>query len=194
MAIAFAITFLLVLFWGAKEAEEGAAEQYTGSEKTAEQPGMPENRAETEIVSPLDGEAVPLSEVPDPTFAQEMLGKGIAIRPSGNTVCSPVDGKVTMIFPTRHAVGLESEDGAELLIHIGLDTVQLEGKYFTAAVCDGQKVKKGDPLITCDLDKVVEAGYQTITPVIVTNTDLYTEITPLASGRVKTGDALLKIR
>lgn len=180
MAIAFVITFLLVLFWGAKEAEKGA----------------PENRAqvETEIMSPLNGEAVPLSEVPDPTFAQEMLGKGIAIRPSGNTVCSPVDGKVTMIFPTRHAVGLESEDGAELLIHIGLDTVQLEGKYFTAAVCDGQKVKKGDPLITCDLEKIAEAGYQTITPVIVTNTDLYTEITPLASGRVKTGDALLKIR
>lgn len=216
MVIAFAVTFLLVMFWGFEEVPEDTADESgenTADGRSDENAGEAsaadgrnhENageasaaagcgRGEEILVSPASGKAVPLSEVPDPTFAQEMLGKGIAICPESNEICSPVNGTVSMVFPTKHAVGLESEDGAEILIHIGLDTVQLDGKYFTAAVKDGQRVQKGDLLITCELDKIKEAGYPTITPVIVTNTDRYTEICALAEGPVRTGDEILKIQ
>ena len=194
MVISFIVTFLLVWFWGFEEPEQP-------EETKKEEPVKADNAAERKnekdtqiIVSPAKGEVVALSEVPDATFAEEMLGKGVAIKLEGNEICSPVDGKVESIFPTNHAIGLVADSGAEILIHIGLDTVQLDGKFFEAKVEAGQRIKKGDLLIRCELEKIQEAGYQTITPVIVTNTDDYTEVEALNLGKTEPGMELIRVR
>lgn len=187
MVIAFIMTFLLVLFWGYKDVQ--TAEE----EKTTEVSESKQHISQI-ISSPAKGEAVPLTEVPDPTFAEGMLGQGVAIRLNDHNIYAPVSGRVASIFHTKHAIGLKSKDGAEILIHIGLDTVQLNGKYFTAKVQEGQEVKKGDLLITCDLEKIAAAGYETITPVIVSNTDDYKTISALAKGMVEPGTDLIQIQ
>ena len=145
------------------------------------------------IASPLNGEIVPLKEVKDETFASEMMGKGIAINPTEGKVVSPINGTVKMIFKTKHAIGLKSEDGAEILIHIGMDTVQLDGKHFTAHVKDGDKVKVGDTLVEFDMDAIKKEGYELITPVIITNTMDYLEIIQKEIKSVNTGDTLITI-
>lgn len=145
------------------------------------------------IASPLNGEIVPLKEVKDETFASEMMGKGIAINPTEGKVVSPINGTVKMIFKTKHAIGLKSEDGAEILIHIGMDTVQLDGKYFAAHVKDGDKVNVGDTLVEFDMDAIKKEGYELITPVIITNTMDYLEIIPKEIKSVNTGDTLITI-
>lgn len=145
------------------------------------------------IASPLNGEIVPLKEVKDETFASEMMGKGIAINPTEGKVVSPINGTVKMIFKTKHAIGLKSEDGAEILIHIGMDTVQLDGKYFTAHVKDGDKVNVGDTLVEFDMDAIKKEGYELITPVIITNTMDYLEIIQKEIKSVNTGDTLITI-
>ena len=123
------------------------------------------------IASPLNGEIVPLTEVKDETFASEMMGKGVAINPTEGKVVSPINGTVQMIFKTKHAIGLKSEDGAEILIHIGMDTVQLDGKHFTAHVKDGDKVKIGDTLVEFDMDAIKKEGYELITPCLLYTSD-----------------------
>ena len=132
-----------------------------------------EEQAEKIIAAPVSGKAVPMSEVSDPTFSQEILGKGAAIIPSEGKIVAPADGLVTMVFDTKHALSVQTESGAELIIHIGLDTVQLKGQYFEAHVKAGDKVKKGDLLLEFDMDKIKAAGYSLETPVLITNhTDL----------------------
>ena len=121
------------------------------------------------IYAPLAGQAVPVTEVPDPTFAEGMLGDGIAIIPTEGKVYAPCDATVDMMFTTGHAVSLVGDNGAEILIHVGLETVGLEGKPFTVHVENGQKVKKGDLMIEVDLEAVKAAGLNTITPVLVCN-------------------------
>lgn len=145
------------------------------------------------IASPLNGEIVPLTEVKDETFASEMMGKGIAINPTEGKVVSPINGTVQMIFKTKHAIGLKSEDGAEILIHIGMDTVQLDGKHFTAHVKDGDKVKVGDTLVEFDMDAIKKEGYELITPVIITNTIDYLEIVPKEIKSVNAGEDIITI-
>ena len=145
------------------------------------------------IASPLKGNIVPLNEVKDETFASEMMGKGIAINPTEGKVVSPINGTVQMIFKTKHAIGLKSEDGAEILIHIGMDTVQLDGKHFTAHVKDGDKVKVGDTLVEFDMNAIKNEGYELITPVIITNTIEYLEIVPKDIKSVNTGETLITI-
>ena len=145
------------------------------------------------ISSPLKGEVVPLTEVKDETFASEMMGKGIAINPTEGKVVSPINGTVQMIFKTKHAIGLKSEDGAEILIHIGMDTVQLDGKHFTAHVKDGDKVKVGDTLVEFDMDAIKKEGYELITPVIITNTIDYLEIVPKEIKSVNAGEDIITI-
>ena len=130
-------------------------------------------KAKKQILAPAEGKCVPMSEVNDPTFSQEILGKGIAIIPAVGKVYAPADGEVTMVFETKHALSVKTSDGAELIIHIGLDTVNLQGKYFNAHVAAGDKVKAGDLLMEFDIDKIKEAGYDVITPVIVCNTPDY---------------------
>ena len=125
------------------------------------------------VYAPMAGEAVAISEVPDPTFSSGMMGNGIAIQPVSGKVCSPVNGTVDMMFDTGHAVTLVSDNGIEILIHVGLETVGLEGKPFQVKVTNGQKVKKGDVLMIADLEAIKAAGLPTITPVLICNTDDY---------------------
>ncbi len=145
------------------------------------------------IASPMKGEILPLNEVKDETFASEMMGKGVAIKPVDGKVVSPINGTVETIFKTKHAIGLKSEDGTEILIHIGMDTVQLEGKHFKAYVKDGDKVKIGDTLIEFDKEAIKKEGYELITPVIVTNTNDYLEVLARGVKKVNTGDAIISI-
>lgn len=146
------------------------------------------------IYAPISGEAVESKEINDPTFAEEMLGKGMAIRPLEGKVYAPADGTVTMIFETKHAISITTKEGAELLIHIGLDTVSLKGKYFTAHVAENASVKKGDLLLAFDKEAIEAAGYDTISPVIVCNTDAYQSIRRIAAETVKAGDPILELK
>ncbi len=145
------------------------------------------------IAAPLSGAVVPLKEVNDPTFAEEILGKGVAVRPSEGVVVSPVNGTIVSIFDTGHAVGLRSEDGAEVLIHVGLDTVNLKGKYFSVKKSSGDAVKVGDVILEFDREAIEAEGYDVITPVIISNHFNYGTVETLASGTVKTGEALLEL-
>ncbi|MEC3884452.1 PTS glucose transporter subunit IIA [Halobacillus sp. HZG1] len=125
------------------------------------------------VASPLTGKKVALEEVPDPVFSQKMMGEGIAVEPKDGEVLSPVEGTIVQLFPTKHAVGLETKSGAEILIHIGLETVAMDGEGFEAFVSQGDKVKVGDKLISFDLDLVKEKAKSTVTPIIVTNSDVF---------------------
>ena len=145
------------------------------------------------LYSALDGTAIPLSQVNDATFASEVLGKGIAVNPAKGEVVAPCDATVETVFDTKHAVGLSTESGMELLIHIGINTVELGGKYYTAHVKDGDRVKKGQLLISFDMDKIKEAGYDVTTPLIVTNTDDYRDVKALHEGPVTPADKVLEI-
>ena len=145
------------------------------------------------MASPLKGKVIPLNQVKDGAFASEILGKGCAIVPSEGILCSPVDGKVATLFPTLHAVGIVSNDGAEILMHIGLDTVQLEGKGFKAFVAQGDTVKKGQKLIEFDIDQIKAAGYSVETPVVVTNSAQYLDILVQNVDEVERQDHLLSI-
>lgn len=146
------------------------------------------------IVAPIEGNAISLEEVGDGVFSEGMLGKGVAIEPAVGRAVSPVDGVVSTVFDTKHAVGLTSDNGVEVLIHIGLDTVKLNGKHFATHVKAGDKVKAGDLLVEFDIEKIKEAGYPTVTPVIVTNTDSYEEVEAIAKGVVKEKDKLISVR
>ena len=145
------------------------------------------------IAAPMAGTAVPLEDVPDPTFSQGILGKGAAVRPSEGRVLAPADGTIDVMFDTGHAVSMTTTDGAEVLIHVGINTVQLNGQHYKACCKAGDKVKKGDLLISFDLDAIRAAGYLCTTPLIVCNTDDYATVRPLASGAVAPGQDLLRV-
>lgn len=145
------------------------------------------------LYAPLAGTVVPLSEVPDEAFAGGALGDGVAFEPSVGTLYAPCDGTVETLFDTLHAVTLRSEDGAEILLHIGLDTVQLGGNHFTAKVSSGQTVKKGDALISFDPEAIRKAGYRTVTPMVICNQDELGAVRVTAKGTVRTGDEVLRI-
>ncbi len=153
-----------------------------------------EEDAANTLFAPVDGKAVPVSQVSDPTFADEILGKGLAIKPSSNTVYSPCDGTIDLMFDTGHAVNLVSDSGIEILIHIGLDTVSLKGKHFKTLKNTGDKVRKGDPLIEFEKDEIAKEGFDTIIPIIICNTDSYSEVKPLTDIDVKVGDKILTVR
>ncbi|TDL74546.1 PTS glucose transporter subunit IIA [Rhodococcus qingshengii] len=125
--------------------------------------------SETTILQPLEGEIVPLDVVPDPVFSQKMIGDGFAINPTNGSVVSPVDGEVISVFPTKHAVSIKSNGGREILIHVGLETVSLNGEGFTAFVSDGQSVQKGQKLLEADFQSIKDKVPSIITPVIFTN-------------------------
>ena len=147
-----------------------------------------------ELYSPLKGEAIKLSEVPDDIFANEILGKGMAVIPKEGLVTAPVDGEVSTLFDKLHAIGITGDNGVEILIHVGINTVELEEKYYKALVKEGDKVTKGQPLLECDLVGIRNAGYNTVTPVIITNSDEYEEIELTAYGDVEKTNVIMKIR
>ena len=134
-----------------------------------------------------------ISEVPDPTFSSGAMGNGIAIKPTDGKVCSPVNGTVDMMFDTGHAVTLVSDNGIEILIHVGLETVGLEGKPFQVKVQNGQKVKKGDILMIADLAAIEAAGLPTITPVLICNTDDYTTFNTTSGKAVTNADVVIEL-
>ncbi|MGF2616752.1 PTS glucose transporter subunit IIA [Rossellomorea vietnamensis] len=141
------------------------------------------------VHSPLTGKMLSLEEVPDPVFSQKMMGDGIAVEPTEGKVVSPVNGEIIQVFPTKHAVGIKAENGAELLIHIGLETVSMNGEGFEAHVSEGKKVKVGDPLVTFDMNLVKEKAKSTITPVIVTNGDDLATVEKAEVGEVTAGQS-----
>ena len=143
------------------------------------------------VYSPLEGKLIPMTEVPDETFASKALGDGVAVIPEKGCVYAPFDGEVEMVYDTGHAIGLVREDGMEVLIHVGINTVELGGKYYTAKVSNGQKIKKGDLLLEFDMDEIAKAGYSLVTPVIVTNSDEYEGLTRKEHGRVEPGDQII---
>ncbi|MDO5294031.1 MAG: glucose PTS transporter subunit IIA [bacterium] len=167
----------------------------TVSENQEDEVRKPEtNKNLATVYAPMEGKAVKLEDVNDGVFSEGMLGNGMAIEPSTGVVTAPFDGEVTMVFDTKHAIGLKSEEGVELLIHIGIDTVQLNGKHYEIRVKNNQKVRKGELIANVDLEGIKQEGYRTITPIIVTNTDDYEEINIVKVGSVKAGEEVLNIK
>lgn len=153
-----------------------------------------EQLQERDILAPVEGEVIPLSEVEDEAFSNELLGKGVCIIPSSNQIVAPVSGAVTNLFPTLHAIGITSNDGVEVLIHVGMDTVNLNGQYFKAYVKQGDKVNVGDVLMEFDRDVMLEKGINLQTPVVVTNTKDLGAVEPYEVKTVHLNDVLIKIR
>ena len=167
----------------------------TAAPAPAAAPAVPAAAAkDTVLAACLTGTVVPLAEVKDEAFASGALGDGIAIEPTDGELVAPADGEISSTFETHHAVGMTTVDGAELLMHIGIDTVKLGGKHFTYLINEGDKVKKGQPLIRFELEAIKAEGYPVTTPLIVCNTDDYAAVAAKASGAVKQGDALLELK
>ena len=146
-----------------------------------------------ELFAPVAGNAVPVSKVPDPTFADEILGKGIAVEPTEGKVFAPCDATVDMMFETGHAVSLVADCGAEILIHVGLETVSLKGEHFTVHAATGDKVRKGDLLIEFDLEAIKAAGFNTITPMVICNSTDYATIKTNVDKPVTNSDVVMEL-
>lgn len=151
------------------------------------------NKKGLQIGSPCAGKLVALREVKDPTFSAGILGQGVAILPSDGKFYAPADAVVATVFPTGHAAAIRTTDGAEVLLHIGLDTVKLKGKYFTIHAEEGQQVKKGDLLLEADLEAVRAAGYDTVTPIVISNFEVFEKIETSGAKEVSVGDEILRL-
>lgn len=147
-----------------------------------------------DIYLPMNGNVISLAEINDGVFSEGMLGDGVAVEPSDGVVVAPFDGVVQMVYDTKHALGLMSDTGVELLIHVGIDTVQLNGKCYDVVVENGQKIKKGDVLAKVDLEGIKDAGYRTVTPVIITNSDEFSEIKTVATGNCNSGTKIITVK
>lgn len=189
---AFALGFILQFLFGNMKAENEKLKMKVEVSVPAEGVSKPLFQ-ELEIVSPLAGEVIGLDRVPDEVFASGLLGSGIAIMPSKGEVIAPASGVVTTLFPTGHAIGLTLDSGVEILIHVGLDTVKLDGQGFTKKVTQGDKVNKGQLLLNFDINKIKEAGLNPITPVIITNTKVYLDVVDTSNSVVTTADTILTI-
>lgn len=186
--VAFLAAFGLTILFGFKdEVDENNKDEIAALSKKNK------NKGTEYIASPCNGVAKDLYEVKDEVFSKELAGKGIAIVPSTNEIISPVDGKVSMIFPTKHAIGLVSNEGVELLIHIGIDTVELEGKFFEAFVKVGDEIKKGDLLVKFDKEAIEKKGYDLTTMFVVSNTTDYTDVLLTKTGEIKYGEEVINV-
>ena len=197
--ITFAISFAGALFYAStpKGKASLAGDDGAPADGTAAQAAPVEIPAEAAhdltVTAPIKGRSVPLSEVADPTFSQGLLGPGMAIVPDSGPVVSPVDGEVLVAFPTGHAYGLRSASGVELLIHVGMDTVKLDGKGFTPHVKAGDKVRRGTPLVDVDWAAIKAAGYETVTPVVVSNATKFGGVSETSPTEVNLGDAFYSV-
>ena len=200
MAISVGVAFVLTWMFGYKDpvsgtCQEAEKEKTQGEKAEAEKLEIQESvTGEILLDSHMEGEAIPMSEVKDETFAAEVLGKGIAIIPKKGEVTAPCDAVVETVFATRHAIGLKADHGVEILIHVGINTVELGGKFYTSHVTEGDRVRTGQVMLTFDMEKIKEAGYDLTTPMIVTNSDDYQEIRILKTGNVTKQDAVLEIK
>ena len=201
--VAFAIAFALTYFYGktkaadvfAAEAVAATADEATGTEVANDTVAEEKAALQDErILAPIVGQAVALSDVNDPVFSSGAMGQGIAIKPSEGVVYAPADAEVTIAFATGHAYGLKTSNGAEILIHVGIDTVSMGGEGFDQKVAQGDKVKAGDVLGTFEAEKIAAAGLDDTTMVIVTNTADYASVTPVAEGALAKGDAIIEVK
>lgn len=187
MVIAFVLT--MILYKDKEEVKEEPKEEV--KEITTESNN---NMINKEIIdSPIKGKVIKLSNIEDAAFASGVLGNGVAIMPTGGVVVSPVDGEITTLFPSLHAIGITSESGVEILIHVGLDTVQLGGKGFKAHIKQGDKVKKGQHLLDFNIEEIKNAGYSVVTPVVITNTANYLEVVETEEQNVDRGNSLITV-
>jgi PTS system beta-glucosides-specific IIC component len=179
-AIAIILPVVLIQIFGyGNDAAEKAGDENPAKDQELSEASFQTaaaQRNEENVESPFNGQVIPLSEVPDEVFSSGAMGQGVAIEPADNKLYAPFDGTVVMVAPTKHAIGLRSESGVELLVHIGLDTVTLDGKPFTLKVNDGDKIRKGEALIEFDKEFIHAQGLKTITPVIITNSHAYEEV------------------
>uniref|UniRef100_A0A1S0Z9W2 PTS beta-glucoside transporter subunit EIIBCA n=1 Tax=Salmonella enterica subsp. enterica serovar Saintpaul TaxID=90105 RepID=A0A1S0Z9W2_SALET len=198
VAVSFVLGFALTYMFG----YEDEVEEVSGAISEAETDRLTEEAVTGTVVSPSEGviqtpivgDVVALSNVNDPVFSSGAMGQGIAVKPSQDVVYAPADAEVTIVFPTGHAYGLRTANGAEILIHVGIDTVTMNGEGFEQKVAQGDKVKAGDILGTFDSNKIAAAGLDDTTMVIVTNTADYASVTPVASGSVVKGDAIIEVK
>ncbi|SFM25520.1 beta-glucoside-specific PTS transporter subunit IIABC [Salibacterium qingdaonense] len=188
MGLNVIVGFLLTYFFGGIGQKDREALGAGGEQKQHASGG--DNH---DIVSPMPGRALPLSEVPDEAFSTGQLGKGLAVDPSDGVVFAPASGEISVSFPSGHAVGITTDQGAELLIHVGLDTVQLNGDYFESHVKQGDRVEKGQKLIDFDIDNIRQSGYSVVTPVIVTNSGEFDELHLTKEQEIHAGDYLMKV-
>lgn len=186
IAAAAAVAFILTWLFGYKENNETETNINNETENTTSN--------DISISSPLKGKVVALADVPDETFASGVLGKGAAVEPLEGKVCAPSNGTVSTLFDTLHAIGLTLDNGTELLIHIGINTVELKGEGFNAHIKEGNTIKKGQTLITFDKSAIESKGYNTVTPIIVANSDDYNEVLQVATGNINFEDILLCVR
>lgn len=186
------LAFVLTYFFGAinKNEEDSPVTEGSSEVKTTDT----SQGVNSEVIStPLNGEIQSLADISDQAFASGALGKGVAIKPTEGKLIAPVNGTVSALFGTNHAVGILTEHGAELLMHIGIDTVQLDGKFFKAHVSQGDKVEAGQLLIEFDIAEIEKAGYDTITPVVITNDDKYQRVEVVEQGNIQIGQPLLDL-
>ena len=195
VAVSFVLGFALTYMFGYEDEKEVATEATTErlvqEETTGNIPAALQNET---LVTPIVGDVVALADVNDPVFSSGAMGQGIAVKPSQGVVYAPADAEVSIAFPTGHAFGLKTTDGAEVLIHVGIDTVSMNGDGFEAKVAQGDKVKAGDVLGTFDSNKIAAAGLDDTTMVIVTNTADYASVAPVATGSVAKGDAVIEVK
>ena len=195
VAVSFALGFALTYMFGYEDekevASEVATERLVQEETTGNIPATLQNET---LVTPIVGDVVALADVNDPVFSSGAMGQGIAVKPSQGVVYAPANAEVSIAFPTGHAFGLKTADGAEVLIHVGIDTVTMNGEGFEAKVAQGDKVKAGDVLGTFDSNKIAAAGLDDTTMVIVTNTADYASVAPVATGSVAKGDAVIEVK
>lgn len=195
VAVSFALGFALTYMFGYEDEAEVATEATTERLVQEETTGnIPAARQNETLVTPIVGDVVALADVNDPVFSSGAMGQGIAVKPSQGVVYAPADAEVSIAFPTGHAFGLKTTDGAEVLIHVGIDTVSMDGDGFDAKVAQGDKVKAGDVLGTFDSNKIAAAGLDDTTMVIVTNTADYASVAPVATGSVAKGDAVIEVK
>lgn len=205
--VAFVSGFILQLLFGKKSVDadynkkqaQKVAEAANEATEVANNPIVAASEDEklnssTKLVSPLNGDVKPLSEIKDEVFSSGAMGQGVAIEPSEGVLHAPADGKIVLVFPTGHAVGINTTDGAEVLMHIGMDTVNLQGKGFKTLVQKGQEVKAGDPLVEFNIKEIKAAGYEVATPVVVTNSKKYESINQVANGTVEVGQEILSLQ
>lgn len=200
-AVASAVAFVLSYIMYKDPVEAAAAAPAPAAQDVPAAKNQPEAVStdgrefdESCVYSPLKGEAVAMADVPDETFASDVLGVGAAVEPAEGKVVAPADGEVSMLFDTHHAIGLTLDNGMEMLIHVGINTVELNGEGYTAHIADGERFTRGQTLITFDMDLIKSRGYKTITPVIITNPDDYSEIAKAADGKVDFLDKLISTK
>ena len=197
VAVSFALGFALTYMFGFEDEEPETVTESVTTDRFVEEAvtgTVPETLQDETIISPIVGQAVALENVNDPVFSSGAMGQGIAVKPSEGVVYAPADAEVTIAFATGHAFGLKTANGAEVLIHVGIDTVSMNGEGFDQKVAQGDKVKAGDVLGTFDSAKIAAAGLDDTTMVIVTNTADYASVTPVATGAVAKGDAIIEVK